>query len=522
MLASGAVFVALPMQADSEVLSSYKLNLSNGRLPKDVESVNVNGVLPKSSAYKRGYTENGWTVDRLGSFGYVAITPTYTAGEGACENTLTLPFIKVEEGLMLKWMAQSVYRHFPERYRVEAVPADGSDAVTLAEIEAESYFATSHNISLDPVMGKEVALRFVCTSDEGYLLAMWDVEVGEGLEEPESAEAEESSDDSFIRKFLVDRGTGMWCVNCPAGEIAVEQLLEKFGDRLVAVNTHVNDALGNQAYWDELKWYAVPYMMLNRIKASAGENAKKFSQYYEQPTSFAIQIGEIPAPQGRKLDVTAKVKVAENIDNADGRYRVGYVVTGDFHEPTNMDFVQKNNCSQPVYGAYYYLPSTILPELMYYDDVSLTSDTAFSGIEGSLPVSLEPGSDYEVTWQVEVPELLADAADARVVAFVIDTTTGEAQNVDALRVGEKPTVKVAKMYDDAIRVLEPTSGGVRINLPEGETYRIDVYSTSGGIVESLSRVSQGYDLLKPSVVPGIYIVNLTSASCKGTCKVIIR
>lgn len=523
MLASGVALSAQPMQAESSA-PAYSLKLSSGSLPKDVETANANGLLPQMRAYGRGYTEKGWTVDRLYSFGYVAVTPTYTAGEGSCENTLTLPALKIEKGQRLRWKSQSVYRHFPESYRVEAVPADGSAPVILMEEEAEPYFATPHDLSLSPVEGMEASLRFVCTSSKGYLLAMWDVQVGEFAEEESSEEASSNGcDDPFMRRYLVDRGTGMWCVNCPAGDIAVEQLLELYGDRVITLNTHVNDALGNQTYWNELNWYAVPYMMLNRIKASAGTNTNKFSQYYEQPTSFAVGIDEIPAPQGRTLEMTAHVSVSEAIDNSDGRYRLGYVVTGDFHEPTNSEFFQKNNCTQPSYGPYYYLPTVIPPELMYYDDVTLTSDAAFSGIEGSLPDSMEAGTGYEVKWHAEVPELLSDASQARVVAYVIDVTTGEVQNADALRVGEQPTGEVRDIFEaESSGLLGATREGVSVRLTAGVKYRLDIYNMAGSLIGSHSGIGRGHEVLPYQIAPGIYIITLTTAHTRTSNKMTVR
>ncbi|MDE6560559.1 MAG: hypothetical protein K2K75_04175 [Muribaculaceae bacterium] len=523
IIASGVVLSALPMQASPEA-PAYVLNLSSGKLPKDVETANANGVLPKKEAYKRGYTETGWTVDRLYSLGYVAVTPTYTAGEGSCENILTLPPLKIEKGYRLMWKAQSVYRHFPERYRVEAVAADGSAPIILAEIEEEPYSATSHNVSLSQMEGQEVTLRFVCTSSKGYLLAMWDVQAGE-LPTEQSTEKETTAepDDPFMRRYLVDKGTGMWCVNCPAGDIAMEQLLEQYGDRVVTVNTHVNDALGNQAYWDMLNWYAVPTMMLNRIRASAGSNTSKFSQYYDQPTSFAIRLDEIPTPQGRMLEMTAHVNVSETIDNGDGRYRLGYVLTGDYHEPSNPKFVQKNNCNQPSYGPFYYLPSTILPELMYYEDVTLTSEAAFSGIEGSLPALIETGKDYEVRWQAEVPELLPDAEQARVVAYVLDTTSGEVQNTDALRVGVHHTGGVRDVYQsESSSILGATRDGVSVRLTAGDTYCLEIYSITGIQIGSTHGMGRGYEVLPYQLTPGIYIITLTTANTHTSVKVAVR
>ena len=522
--ASGAAASALPVQAESST-PAYILNLSSGKLPKDVETANTNGLLPKKSAYKRGYTETGWTVDRLYSLGYVAVTPTYTAGDGSCENTLTLPPMKIEKGHSLAWKAQSVYRHFPESYRVEAVAADGNTPITLAEVEAESYSVGDHDVSLAALEGQEVSLRFVCTSSKGYLLALWDVKVGEfSAEESTEEETSTDSEDAFRRKYLVDRGTGIWCVNCPAGDIAVEKLAEQYGDRVVPVNTHVRDALANQAYWDELDWYSVPHMMLNRIKGSAGANTNKFGQYLDQPTSFAIQLDEIPAPQGRTLGVTAHVRVSEAIDNNDGRYRLGYVLTGDFHDRTNPEFIQKNNCTQPSYGPFYYLPASIPPELMYYDDVTLSSDAAFSGIEGSLPASMEAGKDYEVRWQADVPELLPDAAQARVVAYILDTTTGEIQNSDALRAGEPATGGVNHPTEaESTEILGATREGVSVRLTAGEEYRLEVYTPTGSLTGSYSGISRGgYEVLPHQMAQGIHIITLTTGSTHISGKVAVR
>ena len=522
-VASGAMASALPIQAASEA-PAYTLNLSGGRLPQNVETANVNGLLPIKAGYKRGYTETGWTVDRLYSLGYVAVTPTYTGDEASCENTLTLPPLKIGNGYRLRWNAQSLYRYFSESYRVEAIPADGGGAVILAEIDAEPHIPTLHNISLAPLEGQEVSLRFTCTSAKGYLLAMWDVQAGEfEAEQPIDEEASTGSEDPFMRRYLVDRGTGMWCVNCPGGDLVMDELLDLYGDRIVAVNTHVNDALGNQEYWNELDWNSVPRLMLNRIKASAASGANKFIQYYDQPTSFAIRIDEIPAPQGRMLEMTAHVSVSEAIDNGDGRYRLGYVLTGDFHEPTNPRFIQNNNCNQPTAGPYFYLPANIPPDLMYYEDVTLTSAAAFSGIEGSLPASMETGKDYEVRWQAEVPELLSDPSQARVVAYVLDTTTGEVQNSDALRVGEHPDLKAVELRDaEPSAILGATREGISIKLTAGEKYRLDIYSAAGSLIGSLSGVSRGYEVVPFQTLPGIYIITLTTARTQTSGKVAVR
>ena len=262
--------------------SSYELDLSRGIFPGGIETANVNGVLPVDSLYKHGYATTGWTVDRLDNRGYVALSPTYTGKETPCENLLSLPEMEISDDNILCWEARSVYRHFPESYRVVAYPSDGGATVTLTEVEAEDYYWKQHTLLLESLVGKKVRIGFVCTSSSGYMLALTGVRVAYDVEptsEISSSVMTSESDADFTRALVVDKATGMWCNNCPEGEGAVENLKERFGSRLILLNTHVQDVLANTPYWDNLKYYSVPRMMLNRIRATEGGNAKKFADY---------------------------------------------------------------------------------------------------------------------------------------------------------------------------------------------------------------------------------------------------
>ncbi|MDE6682794.1 MAG: hypothetical protein K2J87_05155, partial [Muribaculaceae bacterium] len=307
-------------------------------------------MVPDQSIYKHGYVTTGWTVDRLDKRGYVALSPTYNASEVACENLLTLPELEIEEGNTLCWEARSVYRHFPESYRVMAYPEDGGEPILLLEVESESYFWKNRGVSLEALSGRKVKFGFVCTSKSGYMLALTGVKVGSNeipAENPESSDADYAIDPDFIRALVVDKGTGMWCTNCPEGETVIEDLTERFSSRLIVLNTHVQDVLANNPYWEKLEYYSVPRMMLNRIRATEGANANKFTDYYYKGSSFGIRMDAPVEIAGRNMKVNAQVRVSEDIDNPDGRYSVGYVITGNFHDADNVRYQQKNNCTQP-------------------------------------------------------------------------------------------------------------------------------------------------------------------------------
>lgn len=506
--------ISLPAMADS-----YKLDVSRGSFPKNVSTENLNGTAPKKDAYKRGWSDNGWVVDRIGTIGYVALCPTYHPGE-ATESALTLPPITVEPGQLLQWSAESLYKHFPESYRVEVLTAGGTEPTVLMEIEEEEFNWTWREVDLMEYAGQEITLRFVCTSENGYMLGLDQVTVDGPLDSDPSGMAPAESEGEFTRNLLVDHGTGMWCNNCPQAEVYVNQLEHQYGDRVIMLNTHVNDALDNLDYWQELKWYDVPRMMLNRIKATEGTNISKFHDYTEAPATFAVAAEANAEETAGPIGIKATVKVSENTDNASDRYRIGYVITGNFHEPDNMEFLQKNSCILPTGEVYYFLPERIMPALMYYDDVTLTSESAFTGIGNSLPESLATGEEYEFTMSVALPELLADAKKARAVVFVIDTESGEIMNCAQTQVGSG-TNRVAAVAEESA-CIRYINGSVILNLREGIPYILDVFTAEGAKVYSSAAKSEGVNQMAIDLPSGYYLMRAAWNGGSAVCKAIVN
>lgn len=100
----------------------YEVSFKAGIIPAGVSVANNNALLPNADGYKRGWTDIGWTVDRYGARGYVALSPTYTVtvdSDGKTgpvspsENVLTLPLLTIKDGDFLKWDALSMHRISP-------------------------------------------------------------------------------------------------------------------------------------------------------------------------------------------------------------------------------------------------------------------------------------------------------------------------------------------------------------------------------------------------------------------------
>lgn len=242
---------------------------------------------------------------------------------------------------------------------------------------------------------------------------------------------------TFSRNPLLDEGTGMWCNSCPKGTLELESLRREYGEQLITVTAHCNSLSDKltTGYFDHLGYHAVPYMMLDRDKSTAGESTSKFGAYFAGLTTDAeIMIDDIALTGEDTAEVTATVRFADQIDNTADRYRIGYVVTADFNGERNPEYYQENSYNLPLYEQYYYLPSRIPGPLAYFHNVALTEAGAFDGLPESIPAAPEAMDGYAHTWSVGRPELLDDFSLGRIVAYVLDTKTGRILNATAARV----------------------------------------------------------------------------------------
>lgn len=161
----------------SQPVSAYMLDMSAGVFPPGVTVSNETGVNPATAGYKRGYTRDGWVIDRYGTYGYVAVSPTFTEKNEACRNVMTLPAIGIEEGYYLSWHGVSVHPDRKEKYSVIATVEGSGTSDTLFATDSESDEWTAHLVNLNAYAGKKVTISFVCESTNRYMLAIGGVTV---------------------------------------------------------------------------------------------------------------------------------------------------------------------------------------------------------------------------------------------------------------------------------------------------------------------------------------------------------
>lgn len=585
--------------------ADYSPNFGSGKLPAGVTTSNSSEVKPGVDFYKRGWTEDGWTVDRMGGKGYVVMAPTHTGSEVPVNSLLTLPAQDVTENMVLSWEALSLLPGFPESYRVLVQP-EGAGAEEVFAVDGENSGWTRHIVSLERFAGRKCAVSFLCNSVNRYMLMLSGIRIGalkendvvltdrterygdmsgttvrgivrnvgtpirggavvcylaDGSEAGrmnlgdvfDSDRTEEfaircpgvmdtateytlsvvTSDgtqiltqqgsfytSSFRRTLLVDKATGMWCVNCPKGALLMEDMEREYGSQVVGVETHIynNDPLENVPYWDSLGFHSVPYFMLNRVKATSGDDLSKFAGYYDTPTRFGIRFGSITVNGNESVSVSVAVSAAEAFDNSADRYRVGYVLTAGFHSD---DYLQANTCNMPADRQFFYLPARIPGELVTFHNVSLTSEYSFDGIGNSLPSEIQAGGEMEFFFTVNRPELLADLRQGRIVAYVLDTESGEVLNVAARGLAEDysgvrlPSASVA----DCPGALTVAGNGL-IQVRADGKWTLRCYDMAG----SLCHQAEGCgDMLTATNFPaGMYVARLETGNYGDIVKFIVK
>lgn len=570
-------FLPMPVRADS-----YSCDFSSGSLPKDMKVENANSLIPLVKYYKRGYTKDGWMVDRVWARGNCAISPTHTGSEEACDNTLTLPPLTVGKGWIFRISACSVYSSVPDALEIRMRHIASGAIETLLKVDTVPDDWTTYVLPLD-CEGEEVELTIAAVSTDGFMLAVSDVFAGvpkvsaeivsrpriyyglsdltsgsahqevsllntgcllEGASLAWYAEGErvgssplptlkpgetavaaadipltidqlmvctlvlevEGEEDmtlldnvnlfasDYARTLVVDEATGMWCTNCPEGQVALQNMEKLFGNALIPLVTHEGDPLELKEYWDSLKFYAIPYFKLNRNAQASEIDLKKFSDYYWLPTLCNIDVTHMWENADGSLSAEVEVKSSSRFETEGKSYGVGCTVTRDFKNVSGS--YQKNNATRPASGPYYYLNSPIPGDMLKFNDVTVSSQYAFSPVPETVKDRYD-GRGERFVINLERPEMLDDWKQGRFVAYVMDCETGEVENACAISIDEATsTLGLTEISSDR-------KGGT-LYMKSSDGNRLEVTSLNGGTVEISAYTPEGVALqsLRLSLEPG--------------------
>lgn len=231
----------------------------------------------------------------------------------------------------------------------------------------------------------------------------------------------------YPRVNFVDRASGTWCPNCPVMSFTVDRLKNVYRNQLIAVEAHINDAIANSAYFS---YYlnpfcrAIPMLIPNHDSSQFVYSLDGTNDWSSALCDITIaEINGNYVLEGNKITIEANSRFAMDIQNAN-RYRIGYMLVADIHDPLATGLIQSNNASTYKGDLYFYEPSYILPEMMYYENVPIECRYAYEGVSGSLPQSISAGQSYSHAVTLTVPDIKIEYTNLRPIVMIFDTESG--------------------------------------------------------------------------------------------------
>ena len=128
------------------------------------------------------FTGGSWSAALIDKNNPAAVSSSYTTYDYSIEDWLILPSINIKSSLaVLAWDGMSVHYDFREDYKVLISESgkEASDFVEVYSVTDEDYFARRHAVSLAEYEGKDIYIAFVHTGQDGFILAIDNIKVGE-------------------------------------------------------------------------------------------------------------------------------------------------------------------------------------------------------------------------------------------------------------------------------------------------------------------------------------------------------
>jgi thiol-disulfide isomerase/thioredoxin len=289
------------------------------------------------------------------------------------------------------------------------------------------------------------------------------------------------------KRTLLEEYTGTWCGWCPRGYVGLEKLAELYPDEYVLVSYHNGDDMeimpssyfpstvaGFPDSWmdrtTELDaYYGVEYGAKDfGIADDLAANNKLFGQ-------ADINIASTLSDDQSTVNIEAEVVFPYEL--ADGKFVVEYILTSD--GLTNADWGQSNyyaggSQGNPLYMDVFSNGESTIYGLVYNDVAVLTSEM----LGGSENVVTAAAADVPVKLSYKFPlayavntanaPVIQDVNNLKVVALLIDATTGKVVNANKAKLGTSTGISIieagnrsnsATYFDlQGRRVVKPAKG----------------------------------------------------------------
>lgn len=335
----------------------------------------------------------------------------------------------------------------------------------------------------------------------------------------------------YPRTLVLDEGTGNWCNACPGMMPYIAKAKERMGSDVIVISSHHNDPLACNDYSSQrgigfIFQGSLPVFTYNRHDSY---DYKNYDVYHTDGFLERAMLGPTYASitataeqQGNEVAIKANVQFANDYDNANGWYTVGFALVDNAYE--QGDIPQNNNCTSLSAAEYMYMPVAIPGDMMVYRDVPIEGSTAFLGIDGALPAEIKAGQDYEVEYRMTLPEdRLFGNDELTVVGFVFQKRSYELLNATAVPLTYDPqAVGIGSVAaGSGATISRSADGSVAVAVADGSASGVArVYSLDGRLLRQAA-VKGGAATVDCSGLKGCYVVKVAAAGSEAVAKVVL-
>ncbi len=296
------------------------------------------------------------------------------------------------------------------------------------------------------------------------------------------------------RRVLIEEGTGMWCGNCPLGEVAIEHLESSMPDNVAVISVHNGDAITLTDYDELLALGGYPAGRINRqdkvyqpMYADETTGYKELTSPEGTYTFTDIVLKEVA--QGAEAEIkivdpvyysadeliSIPVEVRFSLDRRNSIYNIFTCVVEDEIVGKQSNYFAGD--PSPALAWWSAQPRKV--EYTYHN-VARAMVNGFYGKSGLIPTDIKAGEVYDADIRFEFPETVENSENMHFVVALLDATTGHVINSDVCR---KFTVNPNKgagvdgiTADEAQNIVVTVENGtIMLNGCED----IEVYTTAG-------------------------------------------
>lgn len=252
------------------------------------------------------------------------------------------------------------------------------------------------------------------------------------------------------RRVLVEEGTGMWCGNCPAGEVAIEHMEKTMPESVAIISVHNQDGLVHNDYDQFLALGAYPKGRVNRSETvySPLYNDPDLGDYaHTSPngnnTFLDIVLRELEIPVEAEIKITdpvyysadqvlqipVTVRFSLSMPNKNYNVFTAIVEDGLLGRQTNYFAGQTTE----TLGWWSAQPGKVE---WTYNNVAREVRGGFYGESGRVPKDIEAGVDYYTDALMPMPASVSNPENMKFVVALIDASNGHVVNSDVCSIFE--------------------------------------------------------------------------------------